>query len=118
MSTRTWCCAWWRRSTRVRSPRPSTAALGGGGRVTGRGWGHRGGPLPVLGDAPWRVIKRGLHGEAHGGGGGVLPLGRGREVRGLLGAGGQPGQDAAARPSPVTKQPAVEPCGVLLAYNT
>src|SRR5215203_5943501 len=41
-----------------------------------------------------RAPGRGPHEQAHGGGGGLLPTRRGREVRGLLGARGQPGQDA------------------------
>jgi hypothetical protein len=40
----------------------------------------------VIGHAPGHVLGRGHYGQAHGGGGG-LPAGGGREVRGLLGVG-------------------------------
>ena len=39
-------------------------------------------------------LDEALHGQAHGCGRGLLPAGRGREVRGLLGAGEQHEQDA------------------------
>ena len=50
-----------------------------------------------LGEAP--------HAQAHGRGSGLLPAGQRREVRGLLGAGGQHGQDASAGAPPLARHP-------------
>ena len=64
---------------------------------------HRRGSLPMFEDAPGRVPREPSYRQAHGGGRSVLLAGGGWQVRGLLGAGGQPREDVAARTHPDTE---------------